>query len=1108
MHVCNVFGSIRSLVVNFYRCNARSALFVFTLFSIFFNVFNLGDAAYGQATVGSIVGTVSDSTGAGVPHVDVSVTNEATNAVRVAPTNAQGYYSASNLEPGTYRVTANPPGFKQVDRPDIVVAAQVTIRIDMPLVIGDNNTVVTVSAGAPVINSDTPTIATTVTDKDLLDNSVNLLSVAGATGDSGVFQMINLMASGYQSSGARWSMSGSRGSEAYFNVDGISSNSAGYGNYMGDAQPSFSSIQEVHYNMVQNKAEFPQLVTVTTITKSGSNKFHGSAFAYNSNNSLNALSYFSTAASVHNVQNEFGGTASGPILHDKLFFLATYEGVRQNTPAVLNASVPSLNFRSGNFSSLGTKIKNPYTGQTFAGNVIPQGLLSESALAWQKFAYPLPNYGSVNSISGNFRGSYPQINRNDQFDVRGDYNTSSTNSMYIRYSYNRSQPQYLEGGLPPSILGYEFYLKTAHQGVLSDTWVISPLLLNVAKVGFTRATIVHYGSTSGQSVIDDLGIQGVPVAPATAWGIPAISISGFTTPSEIANNRTPDQTIQFTDQMTWQKGQHTLKWGLEYRPQYFSTQNNPSFGSYSFNGQFSGPGSGTSYADFLLGLPSSTSYSYIRASEYAHFYFASGFVQDDFNVSRRLTLSYGIRYDYDSPPVDKNDAVANFNPKTGAIVVPSMAVFDKYVNPLFPSQIPVQTAAEAGFPSRSLRGRWGKSFGPRFGFAFRPFADTRTVIRGGYGLFNDDLTADMFLPLYGGPFGLTVGYTGQIKNFVPNITLTNPFLTSGGTTGAVNITGIDRNLRNPYVQQWSLTVERDLGWQTGLRLSYVGTKATQLIYERDLNQVPASTKPFSQANTPYPLYQHTYMFANGAMQSYNALTAEVDHNFRHGLSFRSAWTWAKSLTNADETGDVEGGPLIEDAYDLHRDYGNSEYSPRNRLVSNGIYELPFGRGKLFLHDNAWADRIFGGFQLSASYIVQSGLYLTPGFSGHTISNTNQTSGRPNQVSNPHLANASIKKWFDSKAFVLPQIGTYGNASKGAIEGPGIQVFNLAAFKSVTVFRENQLRLQVSATNVLNHPNFGQPDTNISDAGVGTITTTQTASFSGPRAVLLGARYTF
>jgi hypothetical protein len=542
--------------------------------------------SHAQATAGSIVGNITDSSGATVSSVNITVINEGTGAVRTEHVDSRGAYEVTNLEPGTYRLSARSAGFQQVDHADIVLDSQVTARIDVVMKVGSDTTAVTVYAGTPVINSDTPTIASTVTSRDLIDNSVNLLSVAGVTGDSGVFNMINLLPSGYQSSGARWSMYGSRGSEAYFNVDGISTNSAGYGNYLGDAQPAFDSIQEIHYNMVQNQAEFPQLVNVTTISRSGSNRFHGTLFEYNSSSSLNALSYFAKS-SAKNTSNQFGGSLAGPIRRNKIFFMMTYQGARQNTPDVLTSNVPPLSYRSGNFGS--TKIKNPFqSGSYFDNNTITPSLLSSSALAWQSYAFPAPNCNTTTATTLNLCGSYSQISQNNQFDVRGDYTVSPTNSFYVRYSYNRSLPSYLEGGLPPDVLGYEYYLKTSQQGVFSDTWIITPRLLNVAKIGFTRATIVHYGSTSGQSVIDQLGIQGLPAQPADAWGIPSISISGFNSPTEIANNRTPDQTIQFSDQMTWQKGAHTIKWGVDYRPQYFSTQQNPSFGSYSFTGAFSG----------------------------------------------------------------------------------------------------------------------------------------------------------------------------------------------------------------------------------------------------------------------------------------------------------------------------------------------------------------------------------------------------------------------------------------------------------------------------------------------------------------------------------------
>ena len=277
----------------------------------------------GQATVSSIVGDVTDASGANIPGADIIVTNQGSGAIREVHADSRGAYSVTNLEPGTYRVSAKSAGFKEVDHTDIVLNAQVTTRIDVRLNMGAETSDITVSAGAPVINADTPTIAETLTNRDLVDNSVNLESVAGVTGDSGVFNLINLLPSGYQSSGARWSMYGSRGSEAYFNVDGISTNSAGYGNYIGDAQPAFDSIQEIHYNMVQNQAEFPQLVNVTTISRSGANQLHGTAFEYNSNSSLNALSYFAKVAPVilqQSVRRICGWSDSSQqtVLHDNV----------------------------------------------------------------------------------------------------------------------------------------------------------------------------------------------------------------------------------------------------------------------------------------------------------------------------------------------------------------------------------------------------------------------------------------------------------------------------------------------------------------------------------------------------------------------------------------------------------------------------------------------------------------------------------------------------------------------------------------------------------------------------------------------------------------------
>ena len=248
------------------------------------------------------------------------------------------------------------------------------------------------------------------------------------------------------------------------------------------------------------------------------------------------------------------------------------------------------------------------------------------------------------------------------------------------------------------------------------------------------------------------------------------------------------------------------------------------FGSYSFTNRFTG----YSYSDFLLGLPQTTSRVYVRPSQAARFWSLSGFIQDDFKMSKRLTLSFGLRYEYDKPPVDAFDAIANFDPATGAVVVPNEKVLRENVNPLFPSAIPIVTASQAGYPERALRRPDKNNFQPRFGFAWRPFGGAGSVIRGGYGIYSDDLTADLFSQMYGGPFRLTESFTNNIVNGAPDLTLTRPFL-GQGATGAVDMTAIGTDLRNPFIQQWNLTIEKALAANMGLRLSYIGTRATQLI---------------------------------------------------------------------------------------------------------------------------------------------------------------------------------------------------------------------------------------------------------------------------------------
>ncbi len=1054
-----------------------------------------------QGTFGSVTGSVSDSSGGVVPKVAVTVVNQATGISRQALSDNAGNYEATHLNTGVYTVKAEAPGFKRFEHRDIRVEPQQTVRIDVRLELGAVGSEVTVTAGAPVIETEAPTVFDTKTALQLRDLPLNTLN--GVLLNSFLFTT----PTGYQTAGSKFAMGGARGTQLYYNIDGISANSPAFGVQNSPAEPSVESIQEMKFNLVNNKAEFGEVTNVTAITKSGQNELHGRLFEQNTTSAISARSFFAASLG-QNIINDFGGSIGGPIRRNKTFFFGTYEAFRQRVPANLAPSLPTLKMRAGDFSDLlpGTVVKNPFTGQPFPNNVIPSSLFSKPAVTWQNTFFPPPNFGPPTLAVANFRATYPQQTRQDQFDVRVDHYISSKNTVYARFSYKRLQPHALDAGVPPEYAGYRVNVRNGRLAAVSDTWTISPSLINEFKVGYARGYNPREGEVGGQSLIDALGIQGLPRQPADVRNIPSVSITGFSGIFQVAKEFPAENTFQVIDQMTWIRGRHTIKGGGEFRPQQSNDYVFPMFGSYSFSNRFSGH----PYSDFLLGLPQSTSYTYPRPAQSARLWFLSGFIQDDWKVTPRLTLSYGLRYEFDSPALDAHNTISTFDRATGSIVVPNSQVLSESVNPLFPSSIPIITADKAGLPERTLRFGDKNNFQPRLGFAFRPFANTETVVRGGYGIYMDDIGGDLFNQLYGGPFRLTQSFTNAVTNGVPLLTFTNPFL-GAGSLGSVDMTALDPYLRNPFIQQWNLTVEQALTSTIGLRVSYIGTRASQLIYGRNINQPLPSSIPFAQNRRPYPNFRNVTWRENGGNQFYHALSAEVSQRLSHGLEFQGAWTWAKTITDTDEVGITEGGPTLENAYDRVRERANAQFSPRHRFVSNMIWQLPVGKSRAYLNRGGLVDWIAGGWQLSATYNFQTGEFFNPTFSGSDPSNTQTIGGIPDRIGDGNLpiGQRSIDHWFDASAFAVPPNGRFGNSGKNILVGPRRQAVNLGLFKTFHPTERIGVRLQATFTNALNQANFGSPNTNISTpAAVGTIRSVQTRDTGGPRQGLLAAFLSF
>ncbi len=1080
----------------------------------------VGPCLFGQGTEGNITGTVTAADGSPVPHAAVSVINDGTHFARLVHSDARGFYAVTALNPGNYTITINAPGFSVLQDHGVSLAAQQTVQIDGKLKVAGNSSSVTVTAQEPVIDLDMPSISSTVTSEALNDTSSNLLGTSDSTGDSGLLFYTTLLPGGSQAGTLfDWSMYGSRGSEAYYNVDGISSNSVLYGNMVGPSLPPFGMVQEVEYSAVNNKAEIGQLFNISMVTKSGTNQYHGDIFENYSTASLQAPGYFAAGKVGNYSQNDFGADLGGPAIKNKFFFYLSSELLRENTPITINPSLPTAAFEAGDFSSVSTPITNPYAGGApfdYQGkyNHIDPALFSSAASYWQNLFYPTTILGQSSL------GPYSQKVYTNRFYGRVDYAFSQRNTMFARVGYIRSSPEVLDSGLPPSITGYRAQKRHTWQGVLEDTWILTPRLINVAEVGLTHTENHFGGDLQGQPLINALGINGFPTVSNSITGIPSLYVPGYTSPYQLPESQPTEETFQYIDQITYERGSHSLKAGIEYRPMEGDNYFYPSFGSFSFSSQYTG----NAYADFLLGLPDSTSYTYSRAPEYARLWYLNTFVQDDWKIRKNLTLFLGARYEYDSPTVDKNNIVASFDPAKGAIVVPSLQIAQQNINSAFPSQIPIETAAAAGIPDRSFRYAFKTALYPRLGFALQPFNSDKTVIRGGYGIFNDEISASNFNYNYGGPFGLNVAYSNAFTANQPSLTFNNPINASvqGSLAGNVSTSFTDPHFRNPYVQQFNLTVEQNVGFETGLRLSYIGTRAVKLGYVNNIDQVAPSTTPYNQANSPYPLFYSVYEFQNGGYENYNAMSAEVMHNYHHGLSFDASLTWAKNLTDDDDldTNGLDGGVTAEYTNHLSREKGNAKFTPRLDFTSNLVYQLPIGEGGLLLNNHSLTSKLLGGWKISAAFLAVTGDYLTPTFDGLSPSNTSPVYGTntPTRVlkSLAPIGTKSIFNWFNPAAFAIPAAGTFGTGPFGTIEGPDSNTLNAALFKSFTTYREQHLEVRLSFTNVLNHPNFGDPIVDLSvpptttfpGQGVGQINGITGRSFAGPRSGLFTARYVF
>jgi hypothetical protein len=1104
-------------------------------------------ALLAQSTFGTILGTVTDSTGAAVPQAKIMITNQGENVSRATLTDLQGNYEAPNLKAGVYTVTAEAAGFKVFKASGLELIARQTMRVDTKLELGQVNETVNVSAVAPVITTDSSAIASSFGTEQVLQLPANYRG-AGSTSP------LRLLAyqPGVQSDNSNnFAVQGGLPAQTQVSLDGISTVNAASNSPLGQLFPSAEGIAEMKVQGVGNNAEFGQVGDITTTSRGGANDFHGSAYDYLQNRAFDATA-FGSVAKPQKTANDYGGSLGGRLIRNRTFFFATFEDMQYRTGAALQATVPTAAMRGGDFSNEKVSLVDPLNNKVpFANNQIPASRLNPVATKVLPF-YQLPNFGSTTTQqAANFRANAANPTTSWQYDGRIDEMLTSKQSLFGRLSWkdqNTTSPQAFV--LPPSTS-----FNNNRSVALSHNYTLRPTMLNEFRFGLSNNDSATSYGFDGKQINAGFGLVNQP--PLTFNGLPSFNFSGAT--SNFGYGKagfTNSHTYQWTDNFTWTKGRHTLKFGGDIRRLRAQTSlgftGSDNYGNFAFDGRYSG----SDFSDFLLGLPFDSSYASVKQDNDGIAWHYGFFAQDSFKAASRLTLEYGLRWEYHPPFWDTGSDITNFDrsvPLTGRVIIPSTQQALDITAPGFLQSInacpgpafngipctPFLQANKAGFPE-ALRFAQKKDFNPRFGFAYRPFNDTKTVIRGGIGRYTMTILGAVFYSLTGISSSDVREFTNNIQNSVPLFQLPQISTNGSGVTStpygqAYFGTANDPHFKDPYSIQWNVSVERDLGWSTGLRVSYIALRSVQLPWAPELNQPATSTIPYAQrplTDRPFPYWGRINTRDTGANAIYNSMQTELTHRLRSGLTLNSAWTWAKDLSDANGptssgfSGETGGG-RVTNSLCRRCDRGNVGPVRRHRLITTALYDLPFGKSRRF--GSTWspiADAIGGGWHLSSIFLLQTGPYLTATMSGGDPSGTNapaRGTQRPDAVGDGNISNPTADLFFNRSAFVCPgrvagasdqfncnvtPIGRFGNAGVGTLVGPGTVNLSMGLGKSFRFGEKAALKFESTFTNLPNHPNLNDPGTTITSIAFGRITSARGADSGGNRVGQFALRFEF
>jgi hypothetical protein len=1044
--------------------------------------------AHAQSATASMLGVVRDKTGASIAGATVTATDTQTGQERTVRSDETGAYLFTNLPVGQYQLRVAATGFKAFVQKGIVLDVNANARVDAPLAMGESTETVEVTGEASGVDTRSATVGELVDRarvEELPLNGRNSMQLAQVV--PGVTNILAAPTVQTQSrSGPSITVSGGRDTQNEFRLDGVSWKNITQNT--GLNLPNPDALQEFQILTSSSSAEYGRNSggIFLAVTRAGTNQFHASAWEYLRNTALNARSYFVRApqAKPQLIQNQFGFTAGGPVIPNKLFFFGSYQGTRIRQSQILSSAFPPTQAqRNGNFGT--QTLKNTRTGAVYAGQ-IPTADFDPVAVKLLNAFVP------VNANGGQLVQLVSSPTNDYQYLIRGDYTVSAKNNFSSRYFRERGSVQSQAGNISP----YDPNLTGTLSQTLaaSDTQILSSNLLNEARIGIERVD-----STVTELSHQQLSDFGAVFPGVITPQLPNISVSGFFSLANTDLFVEHDNLYQLGDTIRWNRGKHAISFGGELeRLELYN------FGSSGNNGTFAfdGTQSGNAFADFLLGTPVSLK----QASPYqrnAKTWDGYLFGEDDFHVAPRLTISVGLRYSIFQPFGITGNRTNTYRQGQQSTVVPNAPP-----GMVFPGDKGIQN----GLVPTDYH-----NFAPRVGFAFDPQGDGKTSIRAAYGLFFEDFRSDVWTypavnqpfvvsNTINAPYSLQDPYHGRIDPFPYNYSPTNAKFTYPMSLFTVPTP----TFNSPYVHNLSLSIQHEMKDGVVFKIAYVGKLEHNLVRMLQHNPAvygPGATVGNTDARRPLlpGIYGSFRYICTCSDAAYESLQASLSKRYTNGFTFMFTYTLGKledyySATNLGQT--------PQDPYNMRSDWGRSDFDRRHVFNASVVYAIPF------FHDAPRTLRYaFGHWQASSIIGASSGLPFTV-TTGSDASLTGVGFDRPNIVGIPYRSSYTsradqLSKFFNTAAFVKNSPGRYGNAGRNILTGPGLTNASLTLVRDFPISdRLGKVQFRSEIFNVFNHPNFGQPDGILADKTFGQISTTGPANIADPRIVQFALKYQF